>query len=114
MMKKALFFCAVLALVVGTVSVAALAAEGCASCHTGKYSLANEVKNISGHPPVPADADFDTCMKCHKAGKLAFGPILHKVHYAGGEENHFVSHYEGKCQHCHVVDPATGSISVAK
>lgn len=113
-MKKLVLVAAVFALIFSAMSFVAFAADkvGCASCHTGNYSLENEVKNIAKHPPVP-NATFDSCMKCHKAGKLAFGPILHKAHLTG-DDNHFVTNYGGECTACHVLDAASGTYTIAK
>jgi nitrate/TMAO reductase-like tetraheme cytochrome c subunit len=102
----------VLAIMAVTAVVAMAAPKpGCSNCHVDKYSLANEVKNVQGHMPVAATAGLADCMKCHKSGKLAFGPILHKMHFKTGT-NHFTVKPENGCQSCHLVNPADGSTSV--
>jgi len=69
------------------------------------------------HPPagrsledVPA-----ACLKCHRADSKsapAFARLLHLVHLTGGEENHFVTLFQGECTHCHKLDAATGEWSL--
>ncbi|MBO8126097.1 MAG: hypothetical protein H0Z38_02555 [Firmicutes bacterium] len=116
-MKRTLLTLTVAALILTSMSLFVMAAEGkgcgAANCHVvgSKYDLTAEVKNIKGHPPVKPGALYEDCLKCHKSGKLAFGPILHKAHYHEGE-NHFIEKYEGRCQNCHTVDPNTGKIGL--
>lgn len=65
------------------------------------------------HPP----ADFALknipagCMTCHgKKSALAppFAQLLHKIHLGGGDENHFLTVYQGECTHCHKLNLTTG------
>lgn len=118
-MKKLAFLVLLVALTVASMGAVALAADekgcGVTNCHAigSKYTLAVEVRNnVKGHPPVADNALYEDCIKCHKSGKLAFGPILHKGHYHEGT-NHFTGgEYAGKCTHCHQVDVKTGAVSV--
>lgn len=65
------------------------------------------------HPPVafalkniPA-----SCMTCHgKSAKSAppFAQMLHNIHLTGGDQNRFLTVYQGECTHCHKLNPATG------
>ena len=55
------------------------------------------------------------CLKCHyKNSKKAppFAGMLHKIHLTGGEENHFLTLFQGECTHCHKLDLATGQWSI--
>ncbi len=112
-MKKSLLVVVVAALILSSMSIFALAASkvGCSNCHVGQYSLNNGIKNLAKHPNTKADS-YDACLPCHKSGKLAFGPILHKYHLVG--DNHFMSNYGGDCRACHVLDANAGTFSIAK
>jgi len=64
------------------------------------------------HPPVALPlADVpSSCIDCHEAASTAppFAPLVHLVHYRGGEANHFLSVFGGECTLCHKLDWATG------
>jgi len=69
------------------------------------------------HPRAPASLkDIPaTCLSCHeklstRAPPLA--PLLHAIHLTGGEENHFLSIFQGECTHCHKLDRDTGVWSI--
>ncbi|MGD8429744.1 MAG: hypothetical protein PVH31_04985 [Ectothiorhodospiraceae bacterium] len=69
------------------------------------------------HPPVanwmrriPAG-----CAGCHTADSTTappLGPLMHGIHLTGGANNHYITHYGGKCMYCHKLDQATGKWSV--
>lgn len=56
---------------------------------------------------IPTD-----CLMCH-AGKSEkvpqFRKLIHLIHLTGGKENHFITHYGGKCTYCHKLDQNTGT-----
>ena len=64
------------------------ARRGCEDCHAGPYSLANEVPD--GHAAMPADADINTCLFCHRIdpdgtgniANISLRDIVHPVHWA--------------------------------
>jgi len=64
------------------------------------------------HPPVtlPLEAVPSSCIHCHNAASTAppFAPLVHLVHYRGGENNHYLSVFGGECTLCHKLDWATG------
>jgi len=65
------------------------------------------------HPRVPeALADVPAaCLVCHgRDAKDAppFARLIHLVHLTGGEENHFMTMFQGECTHCHKLDAASG------
>lgn len=65
------------------------------------------------HPKVAAAiADIPArCLVCHgKNSKTSppFARLLHSIHLVGGEENHFLTLFQGECTHCHKLDLATG------
>jgi len=64
------------------------------------------------HPPValPLEAVPSSCINCHNAVPTAppFVPLVHLLHYRGGENNHFLSVFGGECTLCHKLDRATG------
>lgn len=69
------------------------------------------------HPPAAAAlADIPAkCMPCHgKNSKTAppFARMLHEIHLTGGEENHFLTVFQGECTHCHKLDAETGAWSL--
>ncbi|HEU4390291.1 MAG TPA: hypothetical protein VFV34_20985 [Blastocatellia bacterium] len=52
-----------------------------------------------------------SCMTCHsKKSTLAppFAQMVHGIHLTGGEENHFLTVFQGECTHCHKLDRKTG------
>jgi len=51
------------------------------------------------------------CLVCHgKGSKIAppFVGMIHNIHLTGGEENHFLTMFQGECTYCHKIDLATG------
>lgn len=52
------------------------------------------------------------CLGCHsKTSKKVppLAPLLHSIHLTGGEENHFLTIFQGECTHCHKMDKVTGN-----
>jgi hypothetical protein len=84
--------------------------NGCADCHKGivktldgkekDITLAGEVKNISGHPPVDRKATIKGCMKCHGAGerRIRFINRIHDVHL---NSPIYVGEFKQTCSGCH-------------
>lgn len=72
------------------------------------------VKLAGKHPEV-AEALADVprrCLECHGADAQdapPFGRLMHRVHLTGGEENHFLTMFQGECTHCHKLDVVTGA-----
>jgi hypothetical protein len=55
------------------------------------------------------------CLKCHKKGSDKAPPfvgMMHRIHLTGGEENHFLTLFQGECTYCHKLDLATGQWSL--
>jgi hypothetical protein len=73
---------------------------------------------LKGKHPIVADALKDIpagCLKCHsKESKEAppMSQMLHLIHLSGGEENHFLSLFQGECTHCHKLNLSTGRWSM--
>jgi len=70
------------------------------------------------HPAIPA-AGFENipgfCLACHgKASKVAppFSRMLHEVHLSGGDENHFLTLFQGECTLCHKLNTKTGAWTI--
>lgn len=68
------------------------------------------------HPAAPeALAKIPAgCLKCHgRASTKAppFARLLHAIHLTGGDQNHFLTMFNGECTHCHKLDAATGAWS---
>jgi len=68
---------------------------------------------IGRHPPVPfAIQDIPrACILCH--GSLAgtapvFSRLMHLIHMSGGDNNHFLTRYQGECTLCHKLDLNSG------
>jgi len=66
------------------------------------------------HPRADAAlADIpNACLKCHsKTSTFAppLGPLLHGLHFTGGEKNHFLTLFQGECTHCHKFDAKSGN-----
>jgi hypothetical protein len=80
--------------------------ENCEACHRKvsedrDYSLAAGLEKLEGHPPVGADDGVADCISCHqKDGDISLKKVIHVAHYSG-EDNHFVTNYDGSCVHCH-------------
>jgi hypothetical protein len=69
------------------------------------------MKLRGAHPNVPGSlADIPAaCMSCHREGSKTapgFSTMLHLVHLSGGEENHYLTIFQGECTHCHKMDAA--------
>lgn len=51
------------------------------------------------------------CATCHsKTSKTAppLGALLHIIHLTGGENNHFLTIFQGECTYCHKMNTSTG------
>lgn len=84
-------------------------ADGCVSCHRKvseekDYSLTAEMAAMNkefGHPNMPIEGP-EQCATCHREGDNSLDKVLHKAHLLG-EENHFLTNYEGSCVQCHAL-----------
>ncbi len=62
---------------------------------------------------VPKD-----CLICHSKqsaktmGAPELGRLMHLIHLAGGEENEFITEYQGQCVHCHALNIETGELTI--
>ncbi len=50
------------------------------------------------------------CIRCHKINPKAppFPAMMHVIHLTGGDENRFLTRFQGQCTHCHKLDAKTG------
>jgi len=69
------------------------------------------------HPLVPASLKNipASCNSCHsKTSKTAppFASLIHTIHLSGGEDNHFLTIFQGECTPCHKMNPKTGVWSI--
>ncbi len=69
------------------------------------------------HPKVTvAGAEIPkSCLMCHSKTSRSAPPfvrMLHGIHLLGGEQNHFLSMFQGECTHCHKLDRGTGAWSL--
>ncbi len=70
------------------------------------------------HPAIPAAMLKNIpngCMPCHaKTSKTAppFASLLHSIHLGGGQQNPFMTVFQGECTHCHKLDAKTGGWSI--
>lgn len=98
-MKKVGIIICLFSILVMSFGSLALAA-GCADCHS------NIAEGLGGpHKSLGTTTDYEACLKCHKSGKMAMGPILHKTHLA--------SNADFDCKSCHGVN-ADGTIFLVK
>jgi hypothetical protein len=73
---------------------------------------------IKGKHPHVATALEDIpagCFMCHSQGSTMappFSRMLHRVHLSGGEENQFLTLFQGECTYCHKLDLSTGQWSI--
>ena len=78
-------------------------------------------KDLSGSPDIlrgkhpalalPLEDVPSSCIDCHAVASPAppLGPLIHLIHYQGGESNHFLSVFGGECSLCHKMDWDTGT-----
>jgi len=55
------------------------------------------------------------CLTCHaKESKMApaFATMLHAIHLTGGEDNPFLTTFQGECTDCHKLNATTGQWSL--
>ena len=69
------------------------------------------------HPPVAFALKNipEGCLTCHSKKSTSappFAQMLHKIHLTGGQENHFLTVYQGECTHCHKLNSSTGQWSL--
>jgi len=71
----------------------------------GKHPAAkSSLKNIPGG-----------CMKCHGADSKKAPPfvrLMHRIHMVGGDENHFMTIFQGECTACHKLNAETGAWTI--
>jgi len=73
---------------------------------------------LKGKHPDAEDALEDApngCLDCHSGdSKKAppFASMMHRIHLVGGEQNRFMTVYQGECTHCHKLDAARGAWSM--
>jgi len=73
---------------------------------------------LTGKHPSVGDALESipsTCIDCHDAAPDAaprFSQLMHAIHLTGGDENHFLSIFQGECTHCHKMTAGTGRWAV--
>jgi len=66
------------------------------------------------HPNAPKSFNNipGECLTCHKKdSKIAppFARMIHKIHLTGGEENNFLTIFQGECTYCHKLNQSNGS-----
>lgn len=87
-----------------------------------KQAAPKGMKIKGKHPKVKADLTTaeipKVCFECHaehprnkkKAGP-PFARLIHRIHLVGGEDNHFMTYYQGECTNCHKLDQKPGQWS---
>jgi len=69
---------------------------------------------LAGRHPAATESLADiplACIECHRSmpeKAPSFGPMVHLVHLSGGQENHYMTLFQGECTHCHKLDLQTG------
>jgi len=84
---------------------------------TVAQSVAKAGVTLDGKHPRSATATDvpSSCMRCHRPNALSappFGPLMHAIHFTGGDKNPFVTHYQGDCANCHKLDRTTWTWSI--
>ena len=81
-------------------------------------AAAADPSKIQGRHPV-VDAAFkdipNACLNCHRREFQAAPPfvhLMHAIHLVGGQENHFMTLYQGECTLCHKLALKTGAWSI--
>ncbi len=83
-----------------------LVAKAQASAPKGLTLKGKHPKAVAALKDIPAG-----CIICHgKESSTAppFANMIHNIHLTGGEENHFLTMFQGECTYCHKLDLATG------
>jgi hypothetical protein len=71
-------------------------------------------KKLTGKHPNAAHTLKDIpakCLVCHgKTSKIAppFASMIHLIHFSGGNENHFLTLFQGECTYCHKINLSDG------
>ena len=55
------------------------------------------------------------CLVCHDKQTTTsppFARLMHMIHLVGGQENHFLTVYQGECTHCHKLDVTTSQWAI--
>jgi hypothetical protein len=69
---------------------------------------------LKGRHPAVEGALSDvprSCLACHGGGSATappFSRLMHAVHLAGGEKNHYMTIFQGECTYCHKLNATTG------
>jgi len=76
-------------------------------------SVASSIELKGVHPLATKSLEDipSACITCHNsASNMApsFAALLHVIHLTGGEENHFLTIFQGECTYCHKMNAATG------
>ncbi len=59
---------------------------------------------------IPGD-----CLTCHSRESTTappFARLLHLIHLTGGQENHFLTLFQGECTHCHKLNMTSGQWAI--
>jgi hypothetical protein len=50
------------------------------------------------------------CIACHRARTTAppFASVVHAIHLTGGDNNYYLTFYQGECTNCHKLNQTTG------
>ncbi|HEY4956131.1 MAG TPA: hypothetical protein VII02_14730, partial [Gemmatimonadaceae bacterium] len=77
-----------------------------ASAPTGVILQGKHPRTKGAFNNIPAQ-----CLVCHRKDSRRappFARMLHMIHLTGGDENHFLTIYQGECTGCHKLDLSTG------
>jgi len=88
----------------------ALLEKAQASAPTGMVLKGKHPKVAGALADIPAK-----CLSCHgKGSKVAppFASMIHRIHLTGGEENHFLTLFQGECTYCHKLNATTGQWTI--
>ena len=70
--------------------------------------------SLTGKHPSAEDSLTDipkACIECHKRmskSAPSFSQMIHLIHLTGGQENHYMTLFQGECTHCHKLNTNTG------
>lgn len=73
---------------------------------------------LEGKHPEAADAIANipgSCNDCHGKDSTTaprFAQMMHTTHLGGGEENHYMTMFQGECTYCHKFDSLTGDWNI--
>lgn len=81
-------------------------------------NLVQGKSTLKGQHPTLRDSSLNIpadCLNCHRTGSNvapSFADMMHVIHLSGGNDNHYLSLFQGNCRLCHKFNPQSGTFMV--